>query len=171
MLQAASECEELLAFAENIEHVRQHLGMLHAERADIFRAPPNFEHSPQHLGRFLGAEEVEALTHVPSALLEELQDAQEDGSKIYAALDGALPVAFCYVASQTESLWDVSIDTVESHRRRGFAQSAVAGLIEQMRPTGKTAVWGALENNPASHHLALKLGFVVVDELWVLSEP
>ena len=170
MLTAAPECEELLAFPENIDHVREHLGTLQAERADIFKGPKTLQQTPEHPSRYLRPEELGALSHLPAELLEELSDAQEDGCALYAAFDGALPVAFCYVASQTESLWDVSIDTVASHRRQGFALSAAAGLIELMNHQGKIAVWGAVESNPASRNLAYKLGFVKVDELWVLSE-
>ena len=31
------------------------------------------------------------------------------------------PVSFCYAGAVTESLWDVSIDTLPEHRRHGYA--------------------------------------------------
>ncbi|MGQ9427658.1 GNAT family N-acetyltransferase [Gilvimarinus sp. F26214L] len=78
-------------------------------------------------------------------------------------------MAFAYVASETESLWDVSIDTIQSHRRRGYAAAAVLYLMRKMRAEGKSAVWGALESNRASASLARRLGFVENDGLWVLT--
>lgn len=94
---------------------------------------------------------------------------------VVAVFAGALPVAFAYVASETETLWDVSIDTLPSHRRRGYAAAAALHLMRVMRARGKTAVWGALDDNPASANLARRLGFVENGTLWVLtrnaSEP
>ena len=107
------------------------------------------------------------LSMVPNHLLSELNDAAEEDLTIIAALDGKLPVAFAYIASQTESLWDVSIDTIRSHRRQGFATAI--HLMSKMRQAGKSAVWGALESNLASWHLAKRLGFVENGKLWVLN--
>jgi hypothetical protein len=38
-----------------------------------------------------------------------------------------------------------------------------------MADRGKAAVWGAVEGNRASANLAGRLGFVEVDQLWVLT--
>jgi len=51
-----------------------------------------------------------------------------------------LPVAFCYPVVQTETLGDVSIDTLEAHR---------------------------LESNTASRTLAARLGLIETDRLTV----
>lgn len=80
------------------------------------------------------------------------------------------PVSFCYSGSSTESLWDVSIDTVPQHFRRGYASLCAAFMIRHMQAQGKQPVWQAVEENPASWRLAQKLGFVPVDEL-ALFEP
>jgi predicted GNAT family acetyltransferase len=80
------------------------------------------------------------------------------------------PVSFCYVAAETESLWDVSIDTLAGHRRRGYAALCAAYLIEHMCEKGKRPVWGAVESNAPSLGLAAKLGFVPVDRVFVF-EP
>jgi predicted GNAT family acetyltransferase len=101
--------------------------------------------------------------------LDELSDVAQDGGTIVAAFDDTLPVAFAYVASETEALWDVSIETIESHRRRGYAAAAVVSLMHLMKQRGKTAVWGALASNSGSKALARWLGFVEVDTLWVLA--
>lgn len=88
---------------------------------------------------------------------------------VVAAFDGNKAVAFAYVASEAETLWDLSIDTLPTHQRQGYAASAVVALIKIMQGKGKKAVWGALQSNHASLILARKLGFVPTDTLWVLS--
>ncbi|MEL6186193.1 MAG: GNAT family N-acetyltransferase [Myxococcota bacterium] len=168
--EAAAACAELLAFPENIEFVRGCLGEVSSERAKILLAPEEGVGEPHHACRFLRPEEVPQVAPEVPELAAELASVAEDGKDIYAAFDGETPVAFAYVASETESLWDVSIDTLSSHRRRGYAASAVAGLAHMMNKRGKRAVWGAAESNKASYGLARKLGFEEVDELWVLTK-
>lgn len=87
---------------------------------------------------------------------------------VAAAFDGGRPVAFCYAGSVTETLWDVSIDTLAGFRRRGLAARAFAAMAEHLRARGGLApVWGAYDDNVASLGLARKLGFVPVDRLFV----
>jgi RimJ/RimL family protein N-acetyltransferase len=80
-------------------------------------------------------------------------------------------VSFCYVAWETETLWDVSIDTLPSYRGRGLAVPAVFYLVALMKEKRKQAVWGAEESNLASMRLAAKLGFAPVDRLAVFHSP
>ena len=117
----------------------------------------------------------EGLRALPSGLREglraELEGALERGTPLAASFVEDVPVSFCYVASETEGLWDVSIDTLEGHRRRGHAGRCAAFMVRHMRETaGKEPVWGALETNAASMNLAAFLGFVPVDRYFVL-EP
>ena len=110
-------------------------------------------------------------TALPPDLREELEDALQRRTPLAAAFAEEGPVSFCYVASETEGLWDVAIDTVEGYRRRGYAERCAVYLIHHMQDaTGKAPVWGALETNAASMSLAAKLGFVPVDRFFVL-EP
>src|SRR5262245_6238660 len=80
-----------------------------------------------------------------------------------------LPVSFCYPVVQTETFWDISIDTLEAYRGRGFAARAVRAMIRHMRRAGKAPVWGALETNGPSLAVARKLGFVEVGRLGVFT--
>ncbi len=168
ILTAVPNCHEILAFPENIAYVGHHLAMMSPERASILKAPNRLTQHPLHPCRFLQPGELSSLLHRSENLYEELSEVAEAGMAIYAAFDGPYPVSFCYVASETETLWDVSIDTIASHRRQGFGLSAASGLVQFMAAKGKTAVWGAVDSNPASRNLALKLGFIEMDELWVL---
>ena len=95
---------------------------------------------------------------------QELTDGAE-GSSISAAFVDGSPVAFCYAGAVTESLWDVAVDTVRAHRRKGHAGACVAHRVRLMRGQGKEPVWQAELNNPPSWRLAEKLGFEPIDEL------
>jgi predicted GNAT family acetyltransferase len=89
---------------------------------------------------------------------------------VAASLADGRPVSFCCAEDETEGLWDIAIDTLEGHRRRGHAARCVAWMVAEMRRRGKEPVWAAEETNPASLRLAAKLGFVPADEL-VLFQP
>lgn len=101
---------------------------------------------------------------IASDLLQELQSGAEH-SPIAATFVQNQPVSFCYAASVTESLWDVSIDTLPQYYRQGYAALCAAYMIRHMQAQGKQPVWQAVVENPASWRLAQKLGFVPVDEL------
>jgi RimJ/RimL family protein N-acetyltransferase len=169
ILRAGEVCPEVLAFPENVAFVRGVLSAFDAEPATILQAPAEAPHAPIHPCRQLGLADLPLLDSASDALRAELQAALDSHTFVVAAFDGQRPVAFAYVAAETETLWDVSIDTIPSHRRRGFATSAVRYLITRMHEHGKAAVWGAARSNPASLALAHRLGFAAVDQLWVLS--
>ena len=80
--------------------------------------------------------------------------------------------SFCYPCWRTETLWDISIDTLEEHRGRALGQHAVRFMIEAMRREGREPVWGALESNTSSLRLASKLGFAPMDAIaWFSRGP
>jgi hypothetical protein len=134
-----------------------------------FADPGHWPPPPLHRFREIGPGGIAALDHLPDDLVEQLADAADDGVPVVASVDGALPVVFAFVASETGSLWDVSIDTIPGHRRRGYPVAAALLLKRVMRERGKTAVWGALDGHPASASLARRLGFVENGRLWVLT--
>ena len=120
--------------------------------------------------RHLAPGELETLP-VPPLLQSELRVAEAAGTPIAAALAGDTPVAFCYAGSVTESLWDISIDTLAPWRRRGYATRAARFEIERFATLGLRPVWGAVESNVASRGLAQSLGFIPADELCIFSPP
>ena len=106
-----------------------------------------------------------------AGLRAELEGALGRGTPLAATFVEGAPVSFCYVAAETEGLWDISIDTLDAYRRRGYAAACASFMVRHMRETtGKEPVWGALETNAASMNLAASLGFVPVDRYYVL-EP
>ena len=70
----------------------------------------------------------------------------------------------------TESLWDVSVDTLEGCRRRGLAGACARALIGLLSSRGLEPVWAAVESNTASLRLAAKLGFERADRLMVFEK-
>jgi GNAT superfamily N-acetyltransferase len=114
----------------------------------------------------LSARDVAALDHVPQPLRGEIETALGI-SHVAAVRDGGRPVSFAYASYETETLWDVSIDTLEGHRGRGLARACCEFLIVHMSRHGKEPVWGAREDNAPSLRLAARLGFAPVDELVV----
>ena len=118
--------------------------------------------------RLLFASDGHLLEHVPRPLRDELRGALRH-VPIAAAFVGGQAVAFCYPGAITETLWDISIDTLEPFRRRGLAALAVAVMTRHMRLLGRAPVWGAADDNPASFALARKLGFDVVDHVFVFT--
>ncbi len=166
---AASNVSERIVFTDNVERVRSLLPDFSVEPATVFSAPKQLPPSPQHRCCEISQSKIAALNDLPADLLAQLSEVAEDGVSVVAAFDGTRPVSFAYVASETESLWDVSIDTSESHRRKGYAAAAVLHLMDGTLEKGKSAVWGALESNRASANLAHRLGFVENDRLWVLA--
>jgi GNAT superfamily N-acetyltransferase len=116
--------------------------------------------------RLLGA--GEPLDHLPAGLRFEIGHARMIAPVAVAVEDG-MPVSFCYPCWTTETLWDVSIDTLDGYRRRGLAARTARFMIDLMRDEGREPVWGAMQSNVASLELARRLGFAAVDEIVVFS--
>jgi GNAT superfamily N-acetyltransferase len=168
---AAASATEVLATSENVARVRRALPSWSAERAAQHVLPDGWRDvGPPPDCRLLAADDLAAVRIVDPGLAEEIEMALAVGPVTAALRDGA-PVSFCYAVSVTEGLWDVSVDTMPSHRRRGFAARAVRFMIDLQARAGRRPVWGSAKSNPASESLARRLGFVPVDTIWVLRPP
>lgn len=101
---------------------------------------------------------------------------EADDLRRYAELAAAIAVrvvdgdvvSLCIAGDVTETLWDVGIDTVDGHRRRGHARATFAALAAHMAAEGRQPVWCAEEGNAASMALAARLGFRPVDRIALL---
>lgn len=82
-----------------------------------------------------------------------------------------VPVAICFVSDQTETLWDVGIDTVEPARRRGHAIAVFRTLAARLAAEGRQPVWAAYEDYPPSLALAARLDFRPVSHVIELTPP
>lgn len=101
---------------------------------------------------------------------------EADEVRFYAALseaialrvvDGAV-VAVCAAGDVTQTLWDVGIDTVAGHRRRGHGAAAFRALAAHMAATGRQPVWCAEDDNVASQSMAARLGFAPAGRIAIL---
>ncbi len=155
----------LIAQIENTEYVRAALPDWKTETAllhlllDASHSPP----APDRDVRFITVKELNRLTLLPAKLRKEHVKAARL-FPVAAVYVNDFPVSFCY-AVETESLWDISIETLEEHRNQGHAQACVAFMIEHMRGRGKRPVWGAVASNAASLKLAAKLGFEIAESV------
>jgi RimJ/RimL family protein N-acetyltransferase len=182
-VEALSGDVNVLAQMEDADHVARALPRWRRSRALIHVLPgaASWEQDDEPNTRVFTAGSAPQFDHVPDAVRRELLDAL-GGRTVSRFVPGALPradpivrtvtvpmaavwadgrpVSFCYPVWQTETFWDVSIETIEGYRRRGFAARAARTMIRHMRQTGRAPVWGALDTNAASRALAAKLGFV-----------
>jgi GNAT acetyltransferase-like protein len=104
------------------------------------------------------------LPALPDELDHELRTALGHGP-VMVAFAGNQPAGFAYAPWVTETLFDVSVDTLSAYRRRGMGEAAARELIALLGAEGRRPVWGAVSSNLASLHLASKLGFQEVDRL------
>ena len=138
------------------------------EHADLFHLPPAraLRLAPDPCARLLRADEYRQLDNLPPILRGELRDACHY-SPIASAFVEDRPVSFCYSGWETETHWDVSIDTLEElspawarRRRRAIC------LHPPLREGGKDGGVGMLSNPTRNQRaLARKLGFTPVDRL------
>ena len=163
----------ILSTPENASHVQGALPNWISTRATLHLLG-DATRLPKPAGdevKSFGASDLDAASDgLPEDLLSFLEDVLDRGTPVAAALAGQRPVSFCCVSDETETLWDISIDTLEEYRRQGHAGRCVSWMVAEMRERGKEPVWGAEETNPPSMRLAAKLGFVPMDEL-ILFRP
>jgi RimJ/RimL family protein N-acetyltransferase len=182
----------VLAQMEDADYVGAALATWRRRRAivHVMRQLPQWDASLDPHARVFTLESAPRFDHVPELLRRELLDALK-GRTVSRFVPGALPpsgtarsritvpmaavwadgrpVSFCYPVWQTETLWDVSIETLEPYRRRGLGARAARTLIRHMRRSGRSPVWGALDTNAASRALAARLGFLETGGLAVFT--
>jgi len=100
------------------------------------------------------------------AMWEELAAAARRGPVACALADG-VPASFASAPLRTETLFDVSVDTLPHFRGRGLARRAAAVLIAAERAAGREPVWGAAESNRPLLQVGQALGFQLAGHLWV----
>lgn len=125
---------------------------------------------PDRPTRFLTLDDLDHLEHVEEDLLEELSRALARGP-VAAAFHDDLAVAFSYAAHQTESWFDLSIDTLPEFRRRGHGTAAASFLIHALLERAKRPVWGAFDADRASVAMAKKYGFRAVERMIAFLAP
>lgn len=92
-------------------------------------------------GGFISPEQIEAIAPLAPDLAGELEREFAFTAIAAAFVDGQ-PVSFCFPALETESLWDVAIETLPAFRRRGYAAACFRFLQAHMQKEGKRPIWG-----------------------------
>lgn len=163
---------EVLTYLESVVHVGSALDGWQKEAAIIheFSNQPAMNEPIDERVKFAENNDLSWLKNEFPELAEELYGATPF-SPIAGFFIEKRPVSFCYSTCESESLWDVSIETLPNYQRKGFAESCARFLMRYMRKQGKRPSWGALKSNTASLNLAQKLGFVPVGELFLFSRP
>jgi hypothetical protein len=82
----------------------------------------------------------------------------EDGFAAGAVVHGLI-VSTAFTTARTPTYVDIGVNTLEQHRRRGFASAAAAVVCRLAIAAGLTPVWSAGEGNEASLKCAARLGF------------
>jgi GNAT superfamily N-acetyltransferase len=172
-----TEMTPIIAQVDNAEHVRRALE--HARGPD-WRGERAILHTLRDdtaLPATLSGRDIrllrpdDPLDHLPPGLRYEIGEARKMAPVAAVIVDGQA-ASFCYPVWRTETLWDISVDTLEAHRGKALGSYAVRFLIDLLRRDGLEPVWGALESNGASLRLAAKLGFQPVDSLvWFSRGP
>ena len=166
-LLAHLEVRSLFVPLENAEPWRAPLATWREESAVLHVHPsPASLPEPAHETRLLALGDVEDFARLPAELAAELTLALTRGP-VAAAFEDGRAVSFCHAAYRTESWFDLSIDTLDEHRRHGFATSAASFLIHHMLREHRKPVWGALDADAPSLAMAKKYGFRAVDRLSV----
>ena len=92
-------------------------------------------------------------------------------SPVVAAMIDGRPASMVYSPAMTERWFDIAVETVESHQRRGLAELVSRRLITQLMRRGLQPIWGAVDSNAPSLALARKLGFAAHDRLALFTRP
>ncbi len=163
---------EVLTYQESLVQVSSALNDWPKEAAIIheFSNPPDMKKEIDGQVRLADEDELSWVRDDFPELAKELLDAAPH-SPIAAFFVENRPVSFCFSTCESESLWDVSIETLPNYQRKGFAECCARFMIRYMLKKGKQPSWGALESNISSLNLAQKLGFVPVGELFLFSRP
>ncbi|MCS7026410.1 MAG: GNAT family N-acetyltransferase [Bryobacteraceae bacterium] len=160
-----TEQSVLLASSETAAELRGTLSGWRCETA-ILHILHDVRHLPVSEGvRLLTPAEIDSL-ELEQELKQEFADAALFSPLSAAYADGK-PVSFCYASWQTESFWDISIDTLPEYQRQGHATRNLAWMIRFQHEAGRLPVWGAVEGNLPSLNLARKLGFIEADRICV----
>jgi RimJ/RimL family protein N-acetyltransferase len=170
----SSEPSTVIAPMGNFDYVAEGPAEFQDGKARVGVLPPGYVFSSsleeEDCMRRVSRSDRDRFSGLPLRLQREVGDRLGECPMMAAFVEGK-PVSFCYAHHETETLWDVSIETLEEFQRRGLATRCFHGLASRMaKKRGKLPVWGAMEDNLASIRLAEKLGFVWVTDLAVFEK-
>lgn len=77
----------------------------------------------------------------------------------YAVMHQDQPVSRCHTVLIGNDHAEISVETLEAHRRQGLATFSACAFIERCLVSGLTPAWSCWDHNIPSQRLAEKLGF------------
>jgi GNAT superfamily N-acetyltransferase len=121
----------------------------------------------------LGPDDRERLppAGIPEGVYREVESVWGRGRPAAVAFVEGRAAGFCLGTLETETLWDISVETLEPYRKGGLAAACFDALRGHYESLGKRPVWGAHDSNPASLHLARRLGFLPAARLEIFIQP
>jgi len=163
-------CTSLILEVDQDPRLVSHLGEWTMKKIFVFTRP-SARGEPVDAFPNVGFLDQEGLRNatLEPAFRNELREALSHSPVSATFIDGR-PVAFCYAASQSHRFWDVSIDTLPDHRRKGYARQCALHMMQFMETQGKQVVWQSFEDNPPSWKLAQSLGLIPTDQLLYLEK-
>lgn len=116
------------------------------------------EEADRHVVERIRGADDPRLETIGRGLREDLT-ARERWPVAFAAMAGGGIASIASAPVETESYFDVSIETERAFRGEGFGRAAALGLIRFQLAQGKAPVWIVKTSNRASLALAASLGF------------
>jgi hypothetical protein len=94
------------------------------------------------------------------------------GHPFFAAIEGDRAVALCVTVIASQTAYEGGVETLATHRGRGFGADAVAAWAGAVRALGATPFYGTTFDNISSQRLAQRLGLsLVASEFSVHCQP
>jgi hypothetical protein len=141
-LRAVPASAELLVQESDVAYALARLPGWTAERAILHTlgAYTQVTHTASGLSvRLRPAAEVAADVSLGAALRAELRTLDPVDPVAFGAV-GPTAASFCYAGAITERFWDVSVETLEAYRGRGFAGACARRLIDHYSKEGRAPV-------------------------------
>lgn len=166
-------------------------GDLAAELATLLSTEPpraDLEAPPVHLDRYLelvqgrlesgpafafpdelpATGEVELIERAEQlgAGFADLGDELDARAPVVGVMKGDRAVSLCFCARRSDDAAEAGLQTLESHRGRGYASRVTSAWALALRTTGRTPLYSTAWTNVASRAVAGKLGLVAYASDW-----
>jgi GNAT superfamily N-acetyltransferase len=81
------------------------------------------------------------------------------GGRVFGQMVGGKVVSWAAVKPLSDTVWDLSIETLPNYQGHGYASSAVSAALTHIFANGRLAGWGCDRTSAASLRVARSVGF------------